>query len=119
MSIAVLAVALSFGSHQALAAPSAGRALVAACLVGTWSSLDVETYSRSVFDPATSPGSIDSVAGTMRPQFGADDSFTRSFDGMVIRARMRDLAAVQTVAGDMTGHVAEDAPTRLLLPGVS
>jgi len=115
--VAALAGPATLATPLAQAAPLAHAARASGCLVGSWSSVDVETYARSALGQRGSAAVIEGVSGTMRMQFHADDTFTQYFDNMVVRAQARGMAAVQTVNGDASGRFAEEAPGELVLSG--
>jgi hypothetical protein len=112
-----LGVPLFVALPAAHAAPVRAPAEIDGCLVGTWSSSDLETYARSALNAGVSPISIDGVSGTMRLQFRPDDTFVQHFDGMVVRAQARGMATVQTINGDASGRIEQDPAGQLLLSG--
>lgn len=104
---AALTIPTTLLPARADAAPALAPSDAPACVVGSWEVGDMRAYVQSTIGAAGAGVQVEGASGTMRYQFGADDTFSQRLDGVVIRSRARGLELVQSLDGEVTGRVAE------------
>lgn len=96
--VAVIALAaVLVGSALAPPRTASAQTLHPVCLVGTWDSLDIETYVRSAIGSGTSSLTIDGVTGTMQFIFRESGSMEQIINNVAISGQARGDSIVVTI----------------------
>lgn len=99
IAAALLAVALAAPRVATPSTVAAQSPLRPACLIGTWDTLDMETYLRSAIGAGTTPLQIVSVTGGMRFVFRESGSMDQIATNVVVTATIREDTMVVSMNG--------------------